>query len=190
MEGSAVGLLTQIMALLLTLTTVLVLVAILAVAARGHSTSIASVDQLTALSRPVDLDSFRNLISASEEEYLRRSLPARHFRRVQRQRMFGAFDYVSRAAHNSAILLRLGEAGRRSQNAQLAKAGDELANSAMHMRLLCLSAMAVIAVRIAFPHLHLSIARVGESYASTRDRVLTFGRVEQPAFASQIESAL
>jgi hypothetical protein len=177
-------------ALILTLITGLILVAVLVIAARGSTSSIHSIEQVTALSRPVDLESFRNLISVSEEEFLRNSLAARQFRQVQRQRMIAALDYVSRAAHNSAILLRLGEAGRKSDNPQLVKAGDELANSALQMRLLCLSVMAILILRIALPQLRITIAAVCDRYASTRDRVLTFGRVEQTVFASQIDSAL
>jgi hypothetical protein len=58
------------------------------------------------------------------------------------------------------------------------------------MRLLCLAALAAISVRIVFPQLRVSPAGICDSYAATRERMVALGRVEQPAFASRIESAL
>jgi hypothetical protein len=169
---------------------VFVFAASLMLAARGHARSISSIAELNDLSRPVDLEAFRMLTLPSDEDYLRSSLPPREFTRVQRMRMRAAFEYVSRAAHNSAVLLRLGENNRRSENPQLAQAGAELADTAIQMRLLCLLALATIAVRIAFPQLRLSGSDICERYAATRDRVVSFGRIELPAFAGRIESSL
>lgn len=172
------------------LTVLIVLLGVALVAVRGQSSDIRSVEQVTKLSRPVDLESLRNLISEADENYLRAALRGRDYRRVERARMRAAMDYVGRAAHNSAMLLRLGEAGRRSSNSQLAKAGDELANSALHMRLLCMTAMAIIGVRIVLPQLQVSAGSICDAYASTRDRVATFGRIEKPALASRVDAAL
>lgn len=169
---------------------VLVFAASLMLAVRGNVTSIKSVSQLIDQSRPVDLDAFRTLTLASDEEYLRSALPSREFRRVQRMRMRAAFEYVVRVAHNSAVLLRLGENNRQSENPQLAKAGAELADAALQMRLLCLLSLAVIVVRIAFPQLRMSGSDICDRYAFTRDRVVSFGRIELPAFAGRIDSSL
>jgi hypothetical protein len=158
--------------------------------ARGRAASIKSVEQLTAMSKPVDLEAFRNLASVADENYLRASLPGRDFRRVQRMRMRGALEYVGWAAHNSSLLIRLGESGRQSQNPEIAHAAAELANSALQMRLLCLAAGTAIIARIVFPELHVSVASVCERYAETRERVVSLGRIESPALVGRIESAL
>lgn len=142
------------------------------------------------MSRPVDLEAFRTLASVEDENYLRAALPRRDFRRVQRLRMRAALDYIGRAAHNSAILIRLGESARRSENAEIAHAGAELANNALQMRLLCLTAGAAIIARIVFPELHVSVASICERYAETRELVVSLGRIEAPATAANIESAL
>src|SRR5262245_17484957 len=46
----------------------------------------------------IDVEAFRNLIDEDEEAYLRNHLPAREFRRVHRERMLAAVEYV-RAAY-------------------------------------------------------------------------------------------
>jgi hypothetical protein len=177
-------------ALSVTVVTLLALVAVLMLATRGHGETISSVEQLSAVSLPVDLDAFRNLTSISDEEYLRRSLSPRAFRKVQRAREIAAFDYVRRVAHNSAILMRLGEGAQTSSNADLVAAGAQLANDAFHTRVLALSAMAVIVIRIVLPQLRISSAGIGDRYAATRTRVVAFGRIEQPTLASRIEASL
>lgn len=169
---------------------VLALFVALFFAARGRSASIDSIEQLSAISHPVDLQAFRVLTDASEEEYLRESLPPSQFRRVQRLRMRATLEYLFRVAHNSAIVLRLGEVSRRSTTPQIAAAGAELADSAMHMRLLCLAAIAIACVRILFPQLRLSPGAFCDRYAATRERAVALGRVEVPTMASRIESAL
>jgi len=170
--------------------TIIVFVVFLAIAVRGQSSSIDSLERVTTLSRPVDIDAFRNLISASEEDFLRGSLSSQQFRRVQRLRMRAALDYLGRAAHNSSILLRLGESSRTSTNPRIAAAGRELADTALQMRILCLVAMAVTVLRIALPQVRVSPSGICDKYAATRDRVVAFGRIEQPSFASRLESAL
>lgn len=169
---------------------ILFLMASLVLAARGRVRSIRSVAQLAQISRPVDLEAFRTLTLSSDDEYLRAALSPREFRRVQRMRMRAAYDYVARASYNSAVLLRLGESNRRSENAQLARAGADLANAALQMRLLCLLTLAVIVLRIVFPQLRASGSDISARYAATRERVVSFGRIELPAVASRIESAL
>jgi hypothetical protein len=170
--------------------TILVLFACTMLAVRGHSVVITSLEQVTAVTRPVDLDAFRNLIDASDEEYLRASLSGSDFRRVERMRMRAAMDYLGRAAHNSAILLRVGENNRNSANPQIAAAGQELANSALNMRMLCIAAMAITLIRIALPQLRLSNSSICDRYAAVRERVITLSRSELPSVASRLDSAL
>lgn len=64
--------------------------------------------------RAVDVEAFRNLVDPDEEEFLRTNLPPAEFRRIQRERLRAAVEYVSCAAQNAAILLRVADAGRRS----------------------------------------------------------------------------
>ena len=92
-------------------TIILVLVALLALLsllwlARGRSLA-AALEHPAEHIRAVDVDAFRNLVDPDEEEFLRTSLPPAEFRRIQRERLRAAVEYVSCAAQNAAILLRL-----------------------------------------------------------------------------------
>ncbi|MFZ0802262.1 MAG: hypothetical protein WAN70_08850, partial [Terriglobales bacterium] len=50
--------------------------------------------------RSVDLRAFRNLTDPEEEEYLRLNLPPADFRRIQRERLRAAVEYIRCAAFN------------------------------------------------------------------------------------------
>jgi hypothetical protein len=178
------------MSLVVVLAVVLIATAVLMLAAHGHSAEVTSIDQLAKLARPVDLDAFRNLVSRDDEDFLRRTLPALQYWRVERARMRALFEYVSRIAHNSALLMRLGQAGQRSSASELVGAGEELANIAFQMRVLCLVAMPVILLRIILPQLRISPATLGDTYERTRDRATSFGRLQHPAAGARAEAAL
>ncbi len=89
----------------------------------GRNSSVNGVEDLAGRTRPVDLEAFRNLVDASEEDFLRASLSRREFRAVQRERTRAAVEYIRNSAHNAACLLRLGEAASRSGDPRIAEAG-------------------------------------------------------------------
>src|SRR5438034_9438404 len=117
------------------LTFVLVLLSLIALllmyAARGKTSPVGEMYDLVGRTRPVDIDAFRNLIDPAEEDFLRQSLPAGEFRVIQRERLRAAVEYVSCAAHNAAVLVRLGEAARASSDPKIAQAGRQLLDSAL-----------------------------------------------------------
>ena len=165
-------------------------VAVLLRAARGQAVAVRSIEQLENLTRPVDLEAFRNLMDPAQEAFLRERMPARQFRVVQRERMRAALDYVGRAAHNAAILIRLGEAARASDVPEVAHSAQALVNRALQMRLYAQLARLQIGLRIVFPHVGLSFGQLIESYQSLRERVAHLVRLQQPAYAARIASAL
>jgi len=175
--------------LVVTAITLLAVAAILYVI-RGRSAPVRSLDELTARSKPVDLEAFRNLVSVEEEAYLRESLPPRQFRRVQRKRMLAAAEYVRRASHNAALLVTLGESVRSSNDPQLAEAATELVNSAIQMRLTAILVLLCIGIRIVFPQTKLSLARLTDDYERLRGYLSAVGRLKAPADMGRIEAAL
>lgn len=179
------------MSLVVVLAVVLIATSALMLAARGYAGEVTSVDELVKLARPVDLDAFRNLVSRDEEEFLRRSLPAVQYWRVERARMRALFEYVSRIAHNSALLMRLGQAGQRSSATELVGAGEELADLAFQMRVLSLMVMPVILLRMVLPQLRISPGTLCDTYERTRERASSFGRLQHPATGgARAEAAL
>jgi len=149
-------------------TLALVLIALMALvliyAVRGKTSPVAEWDDLIGHTRPVDIDAFRNLIDPAEEDFLRQNLPPGEFRVIQRERLRAAVEYVSCAAHNAAVLVRLGEAARASSDPKIAQAGRQLLDSALRLRLYALLSMIRLYLGIAFPGAHLSAGTLADNY--------------------------
>src|SRR5580698_8725708 len=64
--------------------------------------------------RPIDIEAFRTLMSASDTQYLQSRLSPSDFRRLQRLRLQVGVHYIACAAHNAALLIRIGEGARQS----------------------------------------------------------------------------
>jgi hypothetical protein len=159
-------------------------------AARGHSAVIKSLGDLEGQTKPVDLPAFQNLISAEEELFLRENLSPGDFRQVQRLRMLAALDYVRRTAHNAAVLLRLGEAARASSDPHIAQAGQELMNSALHLRMIAMLAQIQLYARVLLPTVQLSPDKLVKDYRSLTERVARLCQLESPAQVSRVTATL
>jgi len=150
-------------------------------AARGHSVRIESSQDIERLTKPVDLAAFRNLTDPAEETFLRSHLPAKAFVRVQRQRMLAAVDYVQRVAWNTAVLIRLGELASAATQPEMVRAGMELKNAALGLRILALQAEGTLYVRAAFPNLQLTPRDLVGQYEHLREQVAAVCQLQQPA---------
>ncbi|MGA8153641.1 MAG: hypothetical protein WB952_22015 [Terriglobales bacterium] len=122
--------------------------------------------------RPVDIDAFRNLIDPAEDDFLRQRLPPAEFRKIQRERLQAAVEYISCAAQNAAILLRVGEAARRSPDPTTAEAAARLVDHAIRLRLYAFQAIPRLYVGMIFPGWHPSSLRVVESYEQVTREVV------------------
>lgn len=179
----------------MTIALILAVVAVLAAgfllrAARGQSALVHQLQELEGRTQPVDLAAFRNLVDSAEEEFLRANLPPGEFRTIQRQRMRAAVEYVSRAAHNAAILLRLGEAVRRQSAPEIAQAGQELVNSALRLRVYALFALCVLYARIALPGARISSGRIIETYQALTENAVRLTRLQDPAYAARVAAVI
>lgn len=162
----------------------------LAIFLRRHGEPIQSISELAARSRPVDLQSFRNLVDAGEEAYLRSSLSPAVFRKLQRARMIAASEYVRRTSHNASLLLQLGDSARISSDTVVARAGAELANKALQLRLYSVLSLAVLSLRIAFPSVPVRASNIIDSYDRIRECMAGLTRMQVPGSASQVDAAL
>ena len=174
----------------MTITLILVVTGLVALfflfyVARNRASSTTDQD-LASRIQPVDVEAFRNLIDPGEEEYLRTHLPVPEFRKVHRQRLLAAVEYVACAAQNAAILARMGEAARHSPEAAVAEAGATLVDSAVRLRMFALQARAKLYVGILLPGVRLSPAGLPESYERMTGIVLRLGRLQQPKRAISI----
>jgi hypothetical protein len=151
------------------ITFVLVVAALLALfflirMAKGRGFSALSVADHKTQIRPVDVRAFRNLIDPAEEAYLRMNLPRSEFAAIHRERLRAAIMYIAAASHNAAILMRVGEAARRSPEPEIVQAGDKLVDSAIRLRLFAFQAKAKLYVGIMLPHVPVSALSLAESY--------------------------
>ena len=159
-------------------------------AVRGKTSPVGELDDLVGRTRPVDIDAFRNLIDPAEEDFLRENLPASEFRAIQRERLRVAVEYVSCAAHNAAILVRLGEAARVSADPRIADAGQQLLDSALRLRLYALLSMIRLYLGIALPGVRLSAGRLVDNYQHLSSLAGQLVFMQYPARASRLPAIL
>ena len=129
---------------------------------RGFS-ALSGADQKIQI-RPVDVRAFRNLIDPREEAYLRQNLTRAEFAAIHRERLRAAILYIASASHNAAVLMRVGEAARRSPQPEIVQAGDKLVDSAIRLRLFAFQATAKLYIGILLPQVPVSALSLAESY--------------------------
>jgi hypothetical protein len=83
---------------------------------------------------PFNLRSFRNLISADEDAFVRARLSRRDYNRLQRQKYRIASAYVSELSRYASGMARLGQPSRRSSDPQVAAAAEALVSAAFRLR--------------------------------------------------------
>ncbi|HTR65272.1 MAG TPA: hypothetical protein VMH85_05845 [Terriglobales bacterium] len=145
--------------------------------AKGRAFPARSGQASLAQVHPVDIQAFRNLTDPAEEEFLRQNLPPAEFKKVQRERLRAAVDYISCAAANAAILVRVGESARRSPVPEVAEAGEKLVDSAIRLRIYAFQALAKLYVAILFPAAQISPAGLAENYERMTRVVFLLGRL-------------
>lgn len=119
---------------------------------------------LAAQLQPIDVNAFRNLVDVREEEFLRQRLPASEFRKIHRERMLAAADYVWAAARNSGILVRLAQAAQNDPDPAVAATADSLLENALDVRLYSLRVVPRLYLSMAFPGVSFAPARMAETY--------------------------
>jgi hypothetical protein len=130
--------------------------------------------------RAVDVEAFRNLVDPDEEDFLRTNLAPAEFRRIQRERLRAAVEYVSGAAQNAAVMLRLADAGRRSSDAATAEAAQKLVDNAIRLRLYALHAIPRLYLGMVVPGARISPVRIAERYEQMTRQVVLLGCLQYP----------
>jgi len=130
--------------------------------------------------RAVDVEAFRNLVDPDEEEFLRTNLPPVEFRRIQRERLRAAVEYVSCAAQNAAILMRVADAGRRSADPATAEAAEKLVDNAIRLRLYASLAIPRLYLGMILPGAHIAPVRIAESYEQMTRLFVLLGCLQYP----------
>jgi len=169
----------------MTITYILVALAFLALGfsvrlTQGRALPAEILENPTEHIRGIDVEAFRNLVDPDEEEFLRTNLAPAEFRRIQRERLHAAVEYVSCAARNAAILLRLADAGRHSSNPATAEAAEKLVDNAIRLRLYAVHAIPRLYLRMILPGARISPVRIAESYEQMTRLVVLLGCLQYP----------
>jgi hypothetical protein len=125
--------------------------------------------------RFVDVEAFRNLIDPDEEEYLRNRLHPAVFRKIRRERLRAAAEYILCAAHNAAVLLSLAQAARSSPDPAVAAMAEKLIANAIRLRLYAFQAIPRLYVAMVFPVRRPSPVRVADRYEQMARQVVLLG---------------
>ena len=147
--------------------------------AKGHLSKAGDLRKLATQLRPVDVGAFCNLISASEQQYLRENLP-REFRGLHRERMRAAVEYVRCAAHNASILMRLGEAARQHSDPSVQEAGAKLLENGLRLRLYAIQVIPRLYLSMAFPKAGPFPDTLADTYDNMSRQVVTLSCLQFP----------
>ena len=112
----------------------LVLFSLLWIARWRRATSNFSPDLLAQIV-PVDTEALRNLLDPEEDAFLRSHLRKSDYREIRRARLGAAVRYLHGAGQNAALLVRVGQAAASGTDASLARAGRELSETAIRVRM-------------------------------------------------------
>jgi hypothetical protein len=168
----------------MTLTIIVVVVALavplLLITLRGQAAGSKVLENPAEHIRSVDVEAFCNLVDPDEEEFLRLHLRPADFRRIQRERLRAAAEYVSCAAHNAAILLRLADAGRHSSDPATAEAAQKLVDNALRLRLYALHAIPRLYLGMILPGSRISPDRIADGYEQMTRMVVMLGCLRYP----------
>lgn len=144
---------------------------------KGHwfarKTGVPSVTGLV----PIDVDAFRNLIDENEELYLRERLPGSEFRRIHRERMLAAVEYVRAAYANAGILVRIAEGLRESPDPQTAEAAGKLFENAVQLRWYAVQVIPRLYFKVLFPGASHAPRNLFDRYDILTRQALVLGRV-------------
>ena len=139
----------------------------------ARSTKIPSPADLHA----IDVEAFRNLIDEEEEAYLRSHLPAVEFRRVHRERMLAAVEYVRAAYHNAGILVRIAEAARESADPQVGEAAARLFDNATRLRWYAAQVVPQLYFKVLFPGANKAPRQLFDRYDTLTRQAIVLGRL-------------
>ena len=161
-------------AIVLVVLSAIVLILLIRVAADQYLSPKASDDPAEKI-RFVDIEAFRNLIDPAEADYLRNQLPAHEFRKIQRERLRAAVEYVRYAAQNAALLLKIAETARYSSEPATAQAAEKLLDNAIRLRLYAFEMIPRLYVAMLVPRHGLPTMRVADRYEQMTRQIILLG---------------
>lgn len=151
---------------------------------RQHLFGGRTVDNLTSGLQSIDIEAFRNLVDSREQEFLREHLPPPEFRRVHRERMQAAVEYVRAAAQNAGILVQLAQAAQEAADPAVASAAENLLANAIQLRLYAFRTIPKLYVSMLFPGTVQASKRFAEDYDVVKSQMVVLACLQSPMAGS------
>lgn len=159
-------------------------------AVRGQRVALRAPADLERYAQPIDLAAFQALLDPNNETFLAEELSPRESRAFRRKRARVAAGYVRGVARNAAILTTLADLARASSDPETSRAGAELADRAVQLRLLALLAWARLQVEVVHPEIPAYARAVAGAYESLSDRAAAVAAQLEPASGLRCARAL
>jgi len=175
------------LALILVVAAALALIFILSITV-SRSLQVSSAS-LAGRLQPLDLEAFRNLTDAAEDEYLSRRLRPADFRGVRRERLRAMAAYVQVAGRNATLLVRIGQSALTANDPQTADAAHQLIDQALLMRRNATFALLKIYVALAWPNSGFAAKPIVLGYQQLSGSAMLLGRLQNPAVPVRISAA-
>ena len=147
----------------------------------SRGVEVANAGSLAQQLRSIDVNALLNLLDSREEEYLRTQLSAWQFRKIHRERMFAAMEYVWHVAQNARILGRFAESGIRDANHEVATAAERLWQEAIVLRLSALQMLPYLCYSALFAGARSLPDTVVSHYDLAASQFTSFARLRQVA---------
>ena len=119
----------------------------------------------------ISMPALMNLMDARNLEFLRVSLPAREFRKAQRERNRILRVYVRRITHNTRLLISVGDSAQRATDAALVESGRGLLDASLATRTRAMRALAWLYVSEIFPGFLPDLSQAIHTYESAAARM-------------------
>jgi hypothetical protein len=135
------------------------------------------LDKAAQAFRSLDIESFRSLVDADEEAFLREHLSPKKFRRIKRVRAWAAFLYAWEAGGAATALAKIGQVSQRSSDPQVAASGARVTASAFRLRLQTARACLQLLIETLLPDLQRrSIPPLVDQYEQSVETLFRLGK--------------
>ena len=172
------------MVALFILISLLILVILLWRIVKGHKTTPEEVFHLNARQRQIDIGVLSLLLSREEDEYLRKVFPAERFRRLKRDRISLARQYLKAIDASTGEFIRAAESVKSSMDVELARAAQEVLPLAFRVRINVRLVQFCLLLEWLFPSLSLGAPRRFDRYCDLGGKILAIeGRLQAGASA-------
>ena len=121
---------------------------------------------------------------------MRRNLGPREYRKIKRQRIRAAREYVWNISRNALVLSRIAGFALDSADPQIQLTAQKLANEAVELRWSALLAFSLLLVQEAYPTADLNSIKIRERYTNLAESASWLYRLRFPESRIRISAAL